>query len=136
MKKLLIIALILSMLVTGIVVAQGLFRYEVPYHIGQTVQITPGLKLYSDPGTTQEVTFIDFSDLDVGQTSTPIVLYLKNIGNQDFSNIHISNNFSQIVVNVQNDFPLATGVAEELLLSVTKNEFGTFDGTLIFEGVY
>lgn len=125
MKKLLGKLLVVTITMAICFVAFGIFAYasgtfnkETP----ATVHITatnPDIAIYSDSNGTIPLTSIDFGSIDSG-SSVSKHIYVKNIGNKDFSSVNITNDLDPAVGTITNanSFQLAKNQIYSVILTL------------------
>ncbi len=128
MKKKLIIGLILAIIIiasltaTTIALAAGSFTKEATASV-VVLQPTPNIEVYSDPGCTTPVTgTVSFGSLYPGQASAVTTLYVKNIGQINFTSVdsQLSMGTSLGTYTFSADlFPLTVGNVQQVDIQVT-----------------
>lgn len=82
----------------------------------------PGINVYSDPAATIPITNIAFGSLYPNDVSAPQTVYVKNIGQIDFTSILITSEGIGDVGSVSysvNNFPLARDAVSPVVLTLT-----------------
>jgi len=104
------------------------------------IELVGDMKIYAEPECITEVNSIDFHKLKRGATSLPITVYVKNTGEANMSQVHISNIFPEaLTINPSvNDFALAIGEVKPVTLTLTAlpTALGTYDFGIVFKGTY